>query len=292
MHMKRATRAAIAIALGAAVSLAADAATAQAQDEKEFGWFFTAEVTGVWASGNSESTTLGLAATGRRVWDNSELKIDGGAVRTESSTTRRTAVGTIDDFVVEKETTRRKTAENYYLRGRFDYKLSERFFTFAGADWLRNTFAGIDSRLLFAIGAGNIWLDDDRFRFRTDYSTTYTFQEDVVENPFTKTGFPGLRLSYGFWWDLTSSTDLESSLTADWNLDNTDDLRLDFTNSLPISISEALAFKPSLQLLWRNEPSLTQVALEDQSGVPTGDTVLVPLEKLDTFFTLALVVRL
>jgi putative salt-induced outer membrane protein YdiY len=290
--MKRATRLVKAIVLGAAVYLAAGTASAQAQDEQELGWFLTAEVTGVWTAGNSESNTLGMAATVRRLWDNSELKFDGGAVRTESGTTTRTAVGTIDDFVVEKETTRKKTAENYYLRGRYDYKLSERFFTFAGTDWLRNTFAGIDSRLLFAAGAGNIWLDNDRFRLRTDYSATYTFQEDVIENPFVKTSFPGLRLSYGFWWNLTNSTDFESSLIADWNLDNTDDLRLDFANALPIAISAKLAFKPSLQLLWRNEPSLTQVALEDPSGVPTGDTVLVPLEKLDTFFTLALVVKL
>jgi putative salt-induced outer membrane protein YdiY len=290
--MKRAARLVKAIVLGTAVYLAAGTASAQAQDEQELGWFLTAEVTGVWTAGNSESNTLGMAATVRRLWDNSELKFDGGAVRAESGTTTRTAVGTIDDFVVEKETTRKKTAENYYLRGRYDYKLSERFFTFAGTDWLRNTFAGIDSRLLFAAGAGNIWLDDDRFRLRTDYSATYTFQEDVIENPFVKTNFLGLRLSYGFWWNLTNSTDFESSLIADWNLDNTDDLRLDFTNALPIAISAKLAFKPSLQLLWRNEPSLTQVALEDPSGVPTGDTVLVPLEKLDTFFTLALVVKL
>lgn len=272
--------------------LAAGTGTARAQDEREFGWFLTGEVTGVWTSGNSESYTLGLAATLRRVWERSEFKLDAGAVRTESGTTTRAAVGTVDDFVVEKETSRKKTAENYYLRGRYDHKLSERFFTFAGADWLRNTFAGIDSRLLFAAGAGNMWVDDGRFRFRTDYSATFTFQEDVVANPFVKTNFPGLRLSYGFWWDLTSSTDFESTLIADWNLDNTDDLRLDFTNSLPIAISATLALKPSLQLLWRNEPSLTEVALEDAGGVPTGDTVLVPLEKLDSFFTLALVVNL
>jgi putative salt-induced outer membrane protein YdiY len=282
----------MAIIIGAATSLAAGTATAQDQDERELGWFLTAEVTGVWTSGNSESNTLGLATTVRRLWEDSELKFDGGAVRTESGIAKRTAVGTLDDFVVEKETTREKTAENYYLRGRYDYKLSERFFTFAGADWLRNTFAGIDSRLLFAAGAGNIWVDGDRLRFRTDYSATYTFQKDVSENPFIKTNFPGLRLSYALWWNLTSSTDFESTLIADWNLDNTDDLRFDFINALPIAISGRLAFKPSLQLAWRNEPSLTEVPLEDQSGVPTGDTVRVPLEKLDTFFTLALVVKL
>jgi hypothetical protein len=290
--MKRATRFVKIIILGTAVSLVAGIGTAQAQDERQLGWFLTGEVSGVWTSGNSESNTLGLATTVRRLWENSELKFDGGAVRSESGITTRTAVGTPDDFVVEKVTTKEKTAENYYLRGRYDYKLSERFFTFAGADWLRNTFAGIDSRLLFAAGAGNIWVDDDRLRFRTDYSATYTFQEDVVENPFIKTNFPGLRLSYALWWNLTNSADFESTLIADWNLDNTNDLRFDFTNALPIAISGKLAFKPSLQLLWRNEPSLTEVVLEDQGGVPTGDTVLVPLEKLDSFFTLALVVTM
>ena len=64
--MKRATRFVKAIILGATVSLAAGIGTAQAQDERELGWFLTGEVTGVWTSGNSESNTLGLAATVRR----------------------------------------------------------------------------------------------------------------------------------------------------------------------------------------------------------------------------------
>jgi len=37
---------------------------------------------------------------------------------------------------------------------------------------------------------------------------------------------------------------------------------------------------------------LTEVALETPAGEPTGETVRVPLEKLDSFFTVALVVKL
>ena len=107
-----------------------------------------------------------------------------------------------------------------------------------------------------------------------------------------KKNFPGARLSYDLWWKLTDSTDFESTLIADWNLDNTDDLRLNFTNALPIAISAKLALKPSLQLLWRNQPSLTGVDLETPDGTPTGEVVLAPLEKLDSFLTLALVVKL
>lgn len=279
-------------ALAGTLAVLALSTTARAQDEKPLGLFFTTELSGVWTAGNSESNTVGLAFTLRNVWELSEVKLEGGAVRSESGITTRTAVGTSDDFVLQEETKTEKTAENFYLRGRYDYQLSERFFTFGGADWLRNTFAGIDSRLLFAAGAGNTWADGERLRFKTDYSATYTFQEDVVENPFVKTNFPGLRVSYDLWWKLTASTDFESKLIADWNLDNTDDLRFDFTNALPISISAKLAFKPSLQLFWRNEPSLVEVARENPLGTPTGETVAVPLNKLDSFFTLTLVVKL
>jgi len=81
-------------------------------------------------------------------------------------------------------------------------------------------------------------------------------------------------------------------LIADWNLDNTDDVRLDWKNSLPVSISAKLALKPSVRMLWRNDPSLQEVPLFGSDGTPMDVNVLAPLKKLDTFFTLALVVNL
>jgi putative salt-induced outer membrane protein YdiY len=291
--MIRIARMAAAVALATAATLTW-AVNTHAQDaEKELGWFFTGELTAVWAAGNSQSNTFGLASSLRYLWERAQVKFEAGGVRAESSLTTRTAVGTSpDDFRLEEATVTRKTAEAYYARGRYDYSVSSRFFVFGGADWLRNTFAGIDSRFLVAAGAGNTWLDTDRTRFKTDYSATYTFQEDVVDNPFLKRNFAGARFTYDFWSELTSTADFTSVLTADWNLDNTDDIRLDLTNALSIAISSALALKPSLQLLWRNDPALTEVALVESDGTPTGETVLVALDKLDSFFTLALVVKL
>jgi len=72
----------------------------------------------------------------------------------------------------------------------------------------------------------------------------------------------------------------------------TDDVRADFTNSLSIAINSMFAFKPSLQLSWRNDPALTQIDLFAANGAPTGEKVLVPLQKLDSFINLALVVTL
>ncbi|UCF20329.1 MAG: DUF481 domain-containing protein [Gemmatimonadota bacterium] len=262
------------------------------EGEEELGLRFTAEFSTVWTAGNSQSSTLGLASTIRYLWERSEAKLEGGAVRTESTLKSRTAVGTSEIFEIEEDKVTEKTAEAYYVRGRYDYRISEYFFLFGGTDWLRNTFAGIESRLLVAAGAGNAWLDSERMRFKTDYSATYTFQQDVVENPFTKANFPGLRLAYDYWWKLTGSTEFESKLIGDLNLDNTDDVRIDFTNALPVAISSKLALKPSLQLLWRNDPSLTEVPLFASDGTPADQAVLVPLQKLDSFFTISLVVTI
>lgn len=264
----------------------------QDEEEKKLGWFFDAELAGLWTGGNSESFTFGLGSTLKHIWTNSELRFDAGGTQTESSLTTRTAVGTTENFQVNEQTNKEKTAEILFARGRYDYNFTENFYALGGIDWLRNKFAGIDSRTLIGAGVGNKWVDNDNVRFKTDYSFTYTFQSDVVENPFTKTNFPGLRFAYDFWYNLTSSTDFESILILDWNLDNTDDVRADFYNALPIKISEIFTLKPSLQLQWRNDPSLTEVDLFAANGTPAGEKVLVPLKKLDSFFSLTLVVNL
>ncbi len=264
----------------------------QDEEEKKLGWFFKGELSGLWTGGNSESFTFGLGSTLKHIWTNSELRFDVGGTQTQSTLTTRTAVGTSDNFQVNEQTNTDKTAEILFARGRYDYNFTENFYALGGIDWLRNRFAGIDSRTLIGAGVGNKWVDNDNVRFKTDYSFTYTFQSDVVENPFAKTNFPGIRFAYDFWYNLTSSTDFESILIMDWNLDNTDDVRADFYNALPIKISEIFTLKPSLQLLWRNDPSLTEVDLFAADGTPANEKVLVPLKNLDSLFSLTLVVSL
>jgi putative salt-induced outer membrane protein YdiY len=270
-----------------------NAEDAHCQDEKKLGWFSTAEFTAIWTGGNSESSTFGLTGTLHRAWTKSDFKFRLGGTQTQSTLKTRTAVGTsTTDFQVIEEKTTEKTAEYYFARARYDYEVSKHFLVFGGVDWLRNTFSGIDSRFLLAAGAGNIVVDREAFRLGTDYGVTYTFEEDVVDNPFLKNNFPGVRFGYDLWWRLSSTTEFISDFILDWNLDNTDDVRIDFTNSLPIAISEKLAFKPAFKMLWRNDPALTTVSLFASDGTPTGETVAIPLEELDTVATIALVMKI
>lgn len=284
------------VAVLAAIStlFALSASPAAAQDEeRDLGWAFTAQLGGVWTGGNQETFTLDLGGTLEYVWPVSRIRFQGGGLTTESTLTRSEAIGTgQDDFQLLEQSVTEKTAEAYYSRGRYDYAVSEKFFLLGGADWLRNTFAGIDSRFLFGAGAGNKWVDNDRVKFETDYALTYTFEQEVVANPFNEANFAGFRLAYDLKWNLTRSTNLESRLIADFNLDNTDDIRLDWYNALPIDISSVLAFKPSLRLFWRNDPALQQVPLFDAPGGSQTGTVLTPLKELDSFFSIALVFKL
>lgn len=268
------------------------AATSLAAQERELGWSFTSELSAVVSEGNSEALTLGLGSALRRAWTRTTWSLEARALRTEVSRKTRTAVGSPDSFVIEEEKTREKTAEAMNVRARLDREVSDGVFAFVGLDWLRNTFAGVDGRYLIAAGGGKTWVDDDRRRVKTDLAGTYTFQRDVVENPFLKRTFPGLRGSLELWRKFSESAEAESGFVSDWNVDERADLRFDWTSSLTVAITGAVALKPSLQVLWRNRPSLTSVELLTTEGAPTGEQVAVPLEKLDTFFRLALVVKL
>lgn len=274
------------------IMLGGAAGPAHGQAKSDLGWGFTGQLTSVWTGGNSEARTFGLRSTLRRRAERSEVKLESGGIRTDATRVTRRAVGTATDFEIDKEETRVKTAEAYYGRLRYDRKVGRATLVFTGVDVLRNTFAGIDSRVLLAAGAGTVWADREDFRFKTDYGITYTFQSDVVENPFMKSNFPGARVSWDLRRRVTATTRFESVLTTDVNFADTDDIRFDFTNGLPVAINKSLSLKPGLQLVWRNQPALTAVDLFAPDGTRTGTKVSVPLEKLDSFFTLALVVTL
>lgn len=262
---------------------------AQQDDEARERWVFEGELTSVLAGGNSESLALGAGASTRRHWEKDALRFEAGWTRVETARISRRAVGTPDDFVVNRDVDREKTAESIKVRGRYDRSVSETFTIFGGVDWLRNTFAGIDSRILMAAGSAKRWFDSDRSRFSTDLAATYTFQADVVENPFVASDFAGVRVGWEYWREVTGTTEFESELTGDLNLKETEDLRVELINSLTVDISDVVALKPSLELQWRNLPALIEVPLFTPGGSDTGDAVDAPLKKLDYFFRMALV---
>ncbi|MDH3405001.1 MAG: DUF481 domain-containing protein [Acidobacteriota bacterium] len=281
--------AAVAATLSTAVLVAGSMPAWGQDEEKTLGWSKNAELSLVATSGNAESETFSLKASFVRTMERSTLALSAAGLRAESTTTSRVAIGP-PPFTVRETSVTVPTAENYALRGRYDHLVSETFFWHAGLTWERNEFAGFTKRLTGIGGVGNLWWDREGSRFRTDYSLTWTSQDDLVANAALADGFLGVRFSYDYWRRLTATTELSSILIADQRLDASADWRADFTNSLSISISDRLALKVGLQALYDNLPALGLAPIVDATGAPTGGTVPFELEKLDTIFTTALVV--
>lgn len=266
------------------------APTSPATASETPGWYFDADLGAVWNGGNSESNAIGAGAELRRVWPKWRLIFSGSASQTETTTKSRFATGTASDYDVQETSVTEKTAEYYNARGVAAYDISDHFFAIGGVDWMRNRPAGIESRTLLAAGAGNTWYDTDTRMLRTFYNFTYTFEDDVVENPVTNNEFAGFQVGYGSRNQITANSEFVSDAVVDFNLDNTDDIRVNWYGALPVSLNSRLELKPSLRVMWRNDPALEEIPLLDGGGVEI-DKVTTPLNEWDTIFTLALVIK-
>lgn len=267
--------------------------TAMAQeDEKELGWFNATDFAWVLTGGNSQTSTLGLGNVLTHLWETSTFRFELGGVRSESTLKTRGATGSIDDFDLFEESVTEKTAESYLANARYDWAFSGAWYAYGFAGWERNTFAGFDNRTTGAAGVGRQLVDTDNTKLKIDFGGTYVVQKDVVPVPGRDEGFAGLRFTADWLQKLSGNTDFTSTLILDQNLNDTDDVRANWLNALSIAMSDALSLRTSYQILWDNQPALTTVPLFDAGGVPVGSSVLAPLDELDTFFTLALVLNL
>lgn len=268
-------------------------AFAQEEGEKELGWFYTAELGFALAGGNASTTALNFGGGIRHEWSNATWLIGAAGLRAEQTTRTRTAVGADPtSFNAVEESSTDLTAETYQASTRYDRQLGGLWYAYAFGAWLRNTFAGIDSRWSAGAGVGNAWIDTDRVRFKTDYGLTYTNQSDVVPDPTITDSYVGIGAAADFWYKITSTTDFESQIVFATSFADSGNWRSNWLNALQVAISDALAFRTSLLFQYNNRPALEIVPLENPLGTPTGEFVPLELQKLDTFFTISLVLSI
>ena len=246
----------------------------------------------VLTAGNSETSTLGFKNLYNWKAGKSAVEVKAGATRAETTFKDRIAIDDPNGIQISTIEFTDTTTEIYYLNGKYGREISKRTYWFVGAGWDRNIPAGVKNRYMAEAGLSNIWRSDDHLTFRTDYSATYTDQEDVVENPTVDQSFPGIRLSYTYKHQFGKSTTYDSILVLDENLDMTSDFRADFTNSVAVAMNKTLALKVSLQWLYDNEPSFGEITLFNPGDLNTPiGTIPYQLDELDTIFTTSLVVN-
>jgi putative salt-induced outer membrane protein YdiY len=264
----------------------------EADDDNPVRWRNTAELSYLVSGGNSAASTLGIRMALRRDGPRGDLRVDGSMLRTRSTRLNRYAVGTTDDFQVHTDRETERTAERYSAEARYDLNLSSRTYASGSAGWQRNSFAGFRGRTVLALGGGSRWSSADVWELKLGAGVTYTFQTDVDPDPDRDNRFGGVRITMDHERALTSGTDLELKWVVDANAEDTRDLRGDLSQAVSASLTSRLSLKTTLQLLVDNNPPLIRVPLQDGAGEDTGETVRVPLRKMDRMLSVALVVTL
>jgi putative salt-induced outer membrane protein YdiY len=278
-----------ALAVPAALLLAGAPLRAE-DDKKEPGLYVTGDLAFLWTSGNSKASSFGLKLDLNRLWAKQAFRFSAGALR-QASSPARIAVGTPTDYeleVLEPEA----TSEEYFARAAYDRQINDRLFYTLGAGWERRPFAGIDNRWMGGVGLGYALAMGEPTDFRAILGLTYTKEDPIVDDPTVESDFAGLRLSWDLKQVISSNTKLIHGFRFDQNLSESSDRRIDTDLGLVVSINKVLALKAGMRLWFDNQPSLEELALFDPSGLPAGLTVPVPLKKVDTQASLALVVNL
>ncbi len=261
-------------------------------EEKKLGllgpWKATAELSFVVTGGNTATSAFSLGTSFNRKWTNDSLLFKSYILKSNSTTTTRTARGTETDFDIIEDKIHRLVAENYLLAGQYDRRISKKLSGQVGLSWDRNRFAGVDDRVMFTTGLGCAWVEKARTLVRTAAAMTYTLRQYVGQD---MASFAGLRFSILADQKILENSSVSTQFVLDDNLKQMDDWRFDWTNSVSASISKSLALKISLRMLYTHVPALQSLALFDLEGLPTGLFVQVPLKNLDTLMTTSIVIN-
>ncbi len=265
-------------------------ANAEEGTASERPWSDSAELSLVQIGGNAESFTIGFKNLYQYKWSNALFALKAGGIRSESTVFTRFAVGSLGNFVTREEEKTEKTAENYYINGKYNRNISEIFFWFAGGGWDRNEFAGIKNRYSAFGGVGNIWLDSERRKFKTDYGIQYTKETPVFKVEDFDENYAAVRFSYNYFQKIFRTSTFTQDFEWISNLDETSDYRASLLNALSTAINSYISLKVGLDLFYDNQPAYEAIPLFDDMMAPTGITVPFELDELDYVFTTAMVI--
>jgi len=271
------------------------AASVGAEEVPKRPWSDKASLSVVSLSGNAQGQTLGVSNEFKYAGEAHAFAFNAGGVRVSNTTISYTATGTsATQYEVRELRTTVSTAENYFVNGRYDHKVGDRFFAFAGAGWDRNVPSGIDGRTVGSAGMGYWWARSGATAFRTDLGAGYTRIRPVFETP-------GFQDSFGT-WDLTldftrktgATGQFTSNLVVSTSMKDTSAYLAVWKNAYTVNIGPRLALKVGYDCTYNNAPAFLAVDIVQTGSVPPVVLGQAPvrLRKLDTVFTTSLVVSL
>ena len=276
--MIRSTR----LALAVFATIVASPGVALAEEPPPRPWKDSADFGLVLTTGNTENLNVSLTNKFIYTWSNAEFTLDAAALRTEN-TTRELANDTAGNTVVVTETDT-TTAEMYAVGGKYTRKIREAFFWYVNAGWVSNKPTGIDNRYGAGGGLGYRFFKTEVQTLAVEFGVDYTKEEQTTG---FSDSFAGARVFLGYLYNISKTSSFTEDLTVLENLSDTDDLRARSVSALTASLSQKLALKVSLTLMYDNQP----VVVDVQPVAPATQVAQFEFDRLDTILTAALVVN-
>jgi putative salt-induced outer membrane protein len=268
---------------GLLLALALPVLAQEETEEPARAWTNEAEFSYVSTTGNAETTTLSFSDKYEYKWEKAKLTVFASALRADATTV------TLENFdgSVTETRVKEKTAENYELALGYRREISKRFYWYAGTGWYRNRFSGIDDRYGFSGGVGYKLIDGKKHILDSEVGLGYTWETQVtgIENNFTDA-----RVFFGYDFLMSESAKLDSDLTILPNLDDSDDLRVNWITAVTASLTSKLALRLSYAVKYDRQPALT--VIPPSAGAPPGTPdALYEFETTDTILSASLVVK-
>ncbi len=234
-------------------------AVAVAGDEEKRSWTNETELSGVWTSGNTKTSSLGLKNSYGLKSGKNEFTAKLGGVHAKNE----------DEVIVEQ----------YFLNLKLDRKFSEKTYWYVSTGWKKDEIAGIKNNANLGSGVGRIWVDSEKRKFSTDIGVGYVFRDYVIEGPNFDGSFATGQFGFKHFQKVTDSSEYkqEFALNRDVQGDNGTDIV--WAHDFSVAVSKKVALKVGYRLDYISEPAFKDATLTEK------------FKDLDTTFITSLVIN-
>ncbi|MBW2330841.1 MAG: DUF481 domain-containing protein [Deltaproteobacteria bacterium] len=144
-----------------------------------------------------------------------------------------------------------KNAESYFTELRLDYLFTERFYSYATGRWMKDEFAGIDSRYYLGPGAGYQFLNGPKHFLVSEAGLNYV-KEEYTDN--TDKDYFGGRAFAKYEYAFTEKNKFSQSVELLYDFDDSENYNVNSETALISALSDYLSLKASYVIKYDNQP--------------------------------------
>lgn len=202
-------------------------------------WTGSIVANGVLMRGNTDSSTASVAAQATRRSEKDRIELGAGY-----------------SFASQRDNNTRKDstiADNWFLKGKYDYFFSTRFFGYGNIKYEKDRIAYLDMRLSPGGGLGYQWLESPELNFFTEGGLSYV--HEAYTDPDDTRDYLAARLAYHLLYTLNDHVKGFHNVEVFPNLADIQAVLVNADLGLRAAMTERLFMEAKAQLAYNSQPS-------------------------------------